>query len=311
MPGKFLQPSPALIVDANGQVLFGSIPEGFIVVGDPLDGGALIGAVVLVFRKNIYAARGHQGLFFLPIGVVVPVSLGAFIPDVPLHRPHPGEVASVQTDDPGLAAAVCLVRTASSVEQVLHPVLYKGGHIGPTTGAPDLKGRSDHLPRPVHHADDQGVAGIAVVKMGRGQSDILAGADGIQQLSLHAVGERLCGVEALGQGVQNGPGAPRLAALGGGILRNACRTALAGHQIAAQQADDQHEKEKGQGRALFFPLEDAADSQLDLPGRPGQPGGEGGAGNFFHLNIPPFVLEQKGAAVTSHTAPASRSGPGH
>ena len=173
------------------------------------------------------------------------------------------------------------------------------------------EGDAGFCPVPAHDPQKQGVLPQAVVEMPGGQSEILSGALGVQQLALDGTWGEDGGVGGLIQGVQDGLGAPRLAALGGGVLRNARRTALAGHQIAAQQADGQHEKEKGQGRALFFPLEDAADSQLDLPGRPGQPGGEGGAGNFFHLNIPPFVLEQKGAAVTSHTAPASRSGPGH
>lgn len=145
--------------------------------------------------------------------------------------------------------------------------------------------------------------------MGRGQSDILAGADGIQQFSLHAVRERLCGVEALGQGVQNGPGAPRLAALGGGVLRNTRRTALAGHQIAAQQAMTSMRRKRARGGRCFFHWKMLRIRSSISLADPDSPGGEGGAGNFFHLNIPPFVLEQKGAAVTSHTAPASRSGP--
>ena len=56
---------------------------------------------------------------------------------------------------------------------------------------------------------------------------------------------------------------------------------LAGHQIAAEDTDGEHQNQKGQGRALLRSGEDIADSNFRLPGRPGQVGGEGRAGHFF------------------------------
>ena len=61
---------------------------------------------------------------------------------------------------------------------------------------------------------------------------------------------------------------------------------LAGHQSAAGEDDKAGEDHGPQGRALLFPLEDAADAKLRFCGRPGQAGGEGGGGDFVHGTPP-------------------------
>ena len=60
---------------------------------------------------------------------------------------------------------------------------------------------------------------------------------------------------------------------------------LAGHQTAAGQDDQSHQGHEPQGRALLFPLEDAADAQFCLLAGAGQGGGEGSGGEVLHVGL--------------------------
>ena len=69
---------------------------------------------------------------------------------------------------------------------------------------------------------------------------------------------------------------------GGGAAGLCPALHLTGGQSAAGEDKGGNEDHGPQGRALLFPLEDAADAQLGLTGGAGQRGGEGGAGDRYH-----------------------------
>ena len=257
------------------------MPKDLVLFRDPLDGGAFIDAVVLVFCKNVHAAGGQQGLSALPIVVVVLISLGAGVPDVTLHRPHPGEVIPVQADDACLAVGKALIGPCGGVEQVLTAVLLKDGGAGPASGAVYDKGDAALCSVPAYDPQEQGVLAQVVVEVPGGQGKILRGALGVQQLALDGVWGEDGGVRGLEQGVQDGLGAPGLAALGGRHVGRCPALRLTGGQPAAGQNEDGEDWGQ-QGRALLFPRQDAADTRLGFPGGAGQRGGEGGAWDGFH-----------------------------
>ena len=217
--------------------------------------------------------------------MVVLISLGAGVPDVSFHRPHPGEIAIHQADHARLAVGEALIGPCGGVEQVLTAVLLKGGGAGPASGAVYDKGDAALRPVPAYDPQEQGVLAQVVVEVPGGQGKILRGALGVQQLALDGVRGEDGGVRGLEQGVQDGLGAPGLAALGGRRVGRCPALRLTGHQPAAGQ-NEGGEDWGQQGRALLFPQQDAADTRLGFPGGAGQRGGEGGAGEFVHWEPP-------------------------
>ena len=261
------------------------MPKDLVLCRDPLDGGAFIDAVVLVFCKNLHPAGGHQRFSALPIVVVVLISLGAGVPDVPLHRPHPGEIAIHQSDHARLAVGEALIGPCGGVQQIPAAVPLKGGGAGPPAGAMYDKGSAGLRPVSAHYPQEQGILSQVVVKMPGGQGEILGDVLDVQQLALDGAWGENGGVGGLEQGVQDGLGAPSLTALGGRLVGlSALR--LTGHQPTAGQNEGGGESNHPHRQALRFPWKNAADARLGLPGGAGQRGGEGGAGEFVHERPP-------------------------
>ena len=161
----------------------------------------------------------------LPVGVVVGIGMGALIPQVALHRPGPGEVVALQTDQPGAAFRKALVHAVVGVQEAVLPILLEGGDIRGAVVGPLLVHRSGELPGfPVHHPDEQGIA--QPVGIGGRPQQVIPLLNGGQQAGLIPLlpnGLVLCRQQ----------GQQMFLLLGQGDSR---RLGLTGHQPPAQQS---------------------------------------------------------------------------
>ena len=278
VPGEVLHPHPGLVGDGDGQVPLLRDVEVLTVVHRPL-GSRAAEHVVVRLHKHIHPAGGQQGQVVLPVVLVVGKSLGTLVPQVALHRPGPGKVVALQTDQPGAAFRKALVHAVVGIQQAVLPILLEGGDIRGAVVGPLLVRRSGELPGlPVHHPDEQGIA--QPVGIGGRPQQVVPLLNGGQQAGLIPLlpdGLVLCRQQGqqlfllLGQGDSRG-------------LR------LTGHQPSAQQSQGAGQDQKQDRRALLLVLEDISDTLLRLPGRAGQGGGEGsvrrrGFGHIKHLKL--------------------------
>ena len=273
VPGEVLHPHPGLVGNRDGQVPLLRDVEGFTVVHRPL-GARAAEHIVVRLHEHIHPAGGQEGQMVLPVGVVAGIGMGALIPQVALHRPGPGKVVALQTDQPGAAFRKALVHAVLGVQEVVLSILLEGGDIRGAVGGPLLVHRSGELPGlPVHHPDEQGVP--KAVGVGGRPQQVIPLLNGGQQeglvplLSDSLVFRRQQGQQMfllLGQGDSRGLG-------------------FTGHQPPAQQSQCAGQNQKQSGRALLFVLKDISDALLRLPGRAGQGSGEGRfrRRSFWHI----------------------------
>ena len=263
--GILLQPHPHLIGDRDGELVIVRGEKLLIVVGDPL-GALSLEHIIAAVHKDFHPSGGHQRQAARPVVLIFRIGGGLLVPDVALHRPDPGEVILIQTDQPCFSPAQARLHAGGGVEQVFLPILPEGLEVGPPAVSSGFKGSASHRAVGIDQADDQTVSLPAGVPSCAEIPVLIL----LQQIGDGGFGVLLQPLGVGGQGLQNqvlgGLGRGDGGGLGGGGAGLGSGLALTGGQTAAQQGGCQTQAQQGQGRAPFFPLEDVDKAQPQFPG---------------------------------------------
>ena len=283
--GEILQPHPGLVIDADVQLVLRGRIELLIVIGEPL-GAVSVNDGVARPGNHVRAAWSKERQSVLPVGVIGRPGGGALLPDVSLHRPDPGELSAVESEKTGFSLREPLGKAVGGVQEIGGPVLLEGNGMGLASLALHQKDRADSPVGLLHHADGQYIVGGPVGERDSGQGAPVS-RERSQDLADWRRGE-IQGGEPL---VQNGlyqPGTRgiMLPCLDAVPFQRRSLLALAGHQPAAGQDEEQGQDHQPDWRSPLGALEQVADARLRLPGGAGERGGERGArGGSVHGGI--------------------------